>query len=334
MARRKAGNARPEEPGVHRYTFSLVTQGKHRFFSLTLPSDILASTCFVTTREDDPNLGFQRVLDRRRAEDIASYIDQGFGSIPNSIVLSAQQEAELRVTNRGRSLQFQGHPKAFLVLDGQHRVYGFKLARSHLRVPVVIYNELTRADETRLFIDINTKQRPVPNALLLDIKSLAEIEADDERLLREVFDSFAEDTSSALLGRMSAAKSATGRISRVAFNAAVKPALSVFPTKTGEEVYSVLNAYLGAWTSAAREQGLNESALVSPVVFKAVVAFFRDVARRVKDRHGQNYTSDNFYEVLLPAMSRVKSDQLKRPGRSPSQLHKHFQNALEQGFTL
>ena len=34
-------------------------------------------------------------------------------------------------------------PEAFLILDGQHRVYGFSLAKTSLRVPVVIYNNLT-----------------------------------------------------------------------------------------------------------------------------------------------------------------------------------------------
>jgi hypothetical protein len=53
--------------GILRYSVSLVTQGKHRFYTLTVPSDILAKTCFVSTRYDDPKEGFQRLLDRNRA---------------------------------------------------------------------------------------------------------------------------------------------------------------------------------------------------------------------------------------------------------------------------
>ena len=52
------------------YTFSLVTQGKYKFYSLTMPSDVLAETCFVSARYDDPKEGFQRVLDKTRAEQI------------------------------------------------------------------------------------------------------------------------------------------------------------------------------------------------------------------------------------------------------------------------
>jgi DGQHR domain-containing protein len=183
-----------------RYSVSLVRQGNHTFYTLTLPSDVLARTCVVSTRKEDPKKGFQRVLDHRRAQDIANYIDQHQGSIPNSIVLSAQPAANLKVLGRGKTLEFEDTPGAFLILDGQHRVFGFALSKSEtpLRVPVVIYNNLSRTDESRLFIDINTKQRPVPSQLLLDIKQLAEIESEAETTLREIFDRFNDDLNSTI----------------------------------------------------------------------------------------------------------------------------------------
>ena len=120
------------------------------------------------------------------------------------IILSAQKEAELKIVGKGKTVEFDDIPKAFLVLDGQHRIYGFSLAESTLRVPVVIYNELSRRDESRLFIDINSKQRGVPNELLLDIKQLADYEDNEEQLMREVFDLFNKDSESAFLNKFSA----------------------------------------------------------------------------------------------------------------------------------
>jgi DGQHR domain-containing protein len=123
-------------------------------------------------------MGFQCLLDKERAQQTAEYIDNGLGTIPNSIILSAQSEAMLKVVGRGKTLEFRDTQKSFLILDGQHRVYGFSLAKTSLRVPVVVYNGLSCKDESRLFIDINTKQRRVPNELLLDIKQLAEYETE------------------------------------------------------------------------------------------------------------------------------------------------------------
>ena len=123
MTEPRRGKADLNDDTRLRYSVSLVTQGKHRFYTLTMPSDVLASTCTVSTRDEDPAQGFQRTLDEKRAQEIASYIDSDFGTIPSSIVLSAQQSADLKVVGRRKTLEFTNTPGAFLVLDGQHRVW-------------------------------------------------------------------------------------------------------------------------------------------------------------------------------------------------------------------
>ena len=170
------------------YAAVLLTQGEHRFYQLAMPSNVLGECTFVTTRDADSNAGFQRLLDKKRAIEIASYIDSGHGTIPTSVILSAQSVCKLEYDSRNKTVSFELHAKSFLILDGQHRVYGFKIAEKKIRVPVIIYDGLNRRDESRLFIDINSKQRGVPSELLLDIKSQAEYENSEEQLFREIFD--------------------------------------------------------------------------------------------------------------------------------------------------
>ncbi len=318
---------------ILRYSVSFVTQGRHRFYTLTMPSNILAATCFVSSRYDDPHEGFQRLLDEDRAKQIAEYIDTGLGTIPNSIVLSAQPAAELEVVGRGKTLQFRQSPRAFLILDGQHRVYGFSLARTELRVPVVIYNGLSRKDESRLFIDINTKQRPVPNELLLDIKKLAEYETDTEQLLREIYDLFNNDYESPLLGMLSPAERTRGKLSRVTFNAAVKPLVAAFAGNEAPAIYRALSAYIRAFIVAADEKGA-KSIIINPTVFRAAMLLFTDVAQRVQDKHGKDYTTSNFSEVLQPAFGPIRPAQLTTPGNSFKSLHAALLRPLRGSFTL
>lgn len=330
----KAAQEKPlAEHEMLRYSVSLVTQGNHRFYTLTMPSDVLARTCFVTTREEDPIEGFQRVLDTERANQIADYIDNGFGTIPSSIVLSAQPEAQLKIIGSGKTLEFRNTKKAFLVLDGQHRVYGFSLAKTALRVPVVIYNKLTRQEESRLFIDINTKQRPVPNELLLDIKHLAEYETDTEQLLRELFDLFNSDPSSPLLGLMSAAAQMTRKVSRVTFNAGVKPLIPTFGAREPKEIYNALRSYLQSFMLGADALKAREK-ITNPTVFRATMMLFPEVAQRLQDRFGTEYSADHFYQVMSPMFSRLKSAQLTSPGNSSRDLYEELLKALKTGFTL
>lgn len=316
-----------------RFSTSLVTQGRHRFFTLTMPSDALAATCFVSHRDEDPAEGFQRHLDKSRAQSIADYIDSGHGTIPTSIILSAQPEASLKDVAGGKTIEFEKNRRAFLILDGQHRVYGFSLAKTKiLRVPVVIYNNLSRKDESRLFIDINTKQRPVPNELLLDIKKLAEYENDTEHLLGELFDSFQDDPASPLLGLMSPAAKARGKISRVTFYAALKPHIQIFSDAEPDEAFRALAAYLTAFLSGGKQLKVSEQ-IVKPQVFRAIMYLFGEVAQKVQDRHGKAYVVINFEEALRPMFGRLRS-ALWKDTASYLALYEEMSAALKTSFTL
>jgi DGQHR domain-containing protein len=234
---------------------------------------------------------------------------------------------------RGKTLQFQDHPKAFLILDGQHRVFGFSLAETSLRVPVVVYNNLTPKDESRLFIDINTKQRPVPNELLLDIKKLAEYETEVESLLGTIYDLFQTNTESPLLGLMSPHERTSNKISRVTFNAALKPLLKVFGDNDAHGVYDALSAYLTAFIAGAASIKAAD-VIVKPTVFRAAVLLFPEAAQRVQDRFGKSYTTDQFTEVLEPMFAKIAPSLLRKPSNSYRDLHRDLSSGLKRSFTL
>jgi DGQHR domain-containing protein len=315
-------------------TVSLIRQGEHRFYSLTMLSDVLAETCFIISRAEDPKVGFQRLLDKKRALEIASYIDSGLGTIPSAIVLSAQEAAELEYDSKTKSISFKKVPKAFLILDGQHRVYGFSLAKTAFRIPVVIYEGLSRRDETRLFIDINSKQKGVPPELLLDIKKLAEYEGGKDEFLRQIYDLFMEDNSSALYGKLSPSSKESGKISRTTFNSSVKPLIKIFGDKDPSDVYGIFNCYLIAFDEWVLRKSKVHNQLFVATVFKAIANFFPIVAVKVKDRFGAIYTADNFAYYLEGVGERIKPSKFANPGNAYSPLVEHLEEALAVDFTL
>ncbi|MBU3888218.1 MULTISPECIES: DGQHR domain-containing protein [Methylosinus] len=311
----------------------LVTQGKHRFYTLVLPSDLLAATCTVEARLDNPIDGFQRLLDKKRAREIADYIDSGFGSVPSAIILSAQPRAQLHFDRQSGELTFRKDPRSFLIIDGQHRVYGFNLAAKSVKVPVVVYNRLTRAQECQLFVDINTKQRPVPPELLLDIRRLSESETEAEALLHNVFDLFSNDEKSVLAGLLSPSERRKGKISRVTFNAALKSIDKAFVDASPQDVYQVLNAYLRACLNGLRYHGA-EANIVNPALFKALILLFANVAERVSDRYGGRYTTQNFEDILGPFFRKLKKNELPKPATGHLALYENYRKTLSSGFSL
>ncbi len=309
----------------------LVIQGAHRFYTLAMPSDLLGETCTVDTREENPADGFQRALDSNRAQEIADYIDAGFGTIPCSIVLSAQGSAKMDYDSRTQTLRIKKARGAFLILDGQHRVFGFRLAKTKIRVPVAIYNGLTKSEEARLFIDINTKQRPVPNELLLDIKRMADTETDLEALFHDVFDLFSEESKSPLRGLMSSSTRSAGKISRVTFNAALKPIWLFLGDADAEDVFEALSGYLRVWVDHLKK---NDVSITNSTLLRGIMLFFPAVAEKVADKFGKKFTTDNFLTVLRPMLARVNKATLRRPGGSPTTLAEIFKKAMHSGFTL
>ena len=317
-----------------RYSAALILQGDKQFYSVTMPTDVLAQCCFVTTRDENPIAGFQRVLDKKRAQDIADFIDAGQGTIPGSIILSAQPEAQLKTLGGGKTVEFTFSPKAFLVLDGQHRVYGFSMSEKAIRVPAVIYSGLTHTEEARLFIDINTKQRQVPNELLLDIKNLAQRENDREILLRETFDLFNSESSSALFGLLSPSKRQTNKISRVTFNLAFKSVLAVFSSPSSQSVYGITNAYVAAFSDVLDALGIKER-LTSPTVFRAIMDTFPEVARISAAQYGKEFTRNRFANVLSPVATGLSLARFdKATGSGVKELSDLLAISIKKDFSI
>ena len=264
-------------PGV-KYSALKLSQNDQLFYYATIPIEDIFPYCMVSTREKDPEGGFQRSLSRDRAEDIAEYLNSGTGSIPTNIVLSAQPIATLSFHNK--QISFERTEGAFLVLDGQHRLWGYQIcmekhSKNH-RVPVAIYTGLSRADEARLFIDINTNQRGVPATLLLDIKQVAQIETGLEPRLRSLFDFLNKNDASPLIGRLSPTKASKGKINRVTFNRALTDSMRSIGVGLDDEKFKqlVLN-YL-----KALEQSLSGFPLIfKATIFEAVFAVMDDVVR-------------------------------------------------------
>lgn len=324
--------SRHQQGDVIRLAASLIMQANQRFYSVTMPTDMLWQCSFVTTRDSDPKVGFQRVLDERRARDIANYIDRQGGTIPGSIILSAQPDADLRSVSGGKIIEFALTPRSFLILDGQHRVYGFSMAETALRVPVVIYSGLTPVEEARLFIDINTKQRQVPNELLLDIKQLAQREGEKDALLREIFDLFSDEADSALLGLTVPSARQKNKISRVTFNLAFKSVLSVFTAPKADEIYRVTNSYISAFAEVLAKLGIEEK-LVMPTMFRAMMDTFADVARLYAAQYDRNFAKTRFVNILNPIAEKLTANKILK-ATSVKELSEQFISTLRKDFSI
>jgi len=301
---------------VKSYTAFPLTQNNHRFFFTTIPVSELYQYCFVSRREEDPELGFQRTLNGSRSEDIAKYLSRGDGSIPTNIVLSAQDIASVKYSARSKTINFSRKERSFLVLDGQHRLLGYHICSDKYgldhRVPVAIYTGLSRSEEAKLFIDINTTQRGVSAALLLDIKQVADIESQLEEELREVFSKLSDDPKSPMAGRLIKGKSARGKISQVTFNRAFQSAYrsGFMADMATHSRYKLIVNYLSSFEAELEDEEL----LVRSAFFEAVIDIMDEVVRASLSIH-KDAKKQSIQKVIRP-IAKIDYESVVTGGKS------------------
>ncbi|EQD48974.1 DGQHR domain protein, partial [mine drainage metagenome] len=193
---------------------------------------------------------------------------------------------------------------------------------------VTIYENLSRAEETRLFIDINTKQVGVPAALLLDIKQLAQIETERDSILRDLFDGIRRNTKLNFSGLMSPSKSVTGKVSRVTFNRAVGQALdsSVLQGLDNKKRITLLSNYLEAF-----ERVLDDQKLLSRSAFLEAIFDVFEQAIRQSLLSYKNAKTDSIEKVIRPIAKYSYADSSLR---SVGQVKKAVRSALAGSIAI
>lgn len=288
----------------HRYPALKCSQNNKDFYIAILPNNVLKEICFVSRREEDPLKGFQRSLNESRAKDIAKYLDELDGVIPSALILSAQEN--VRFSFNKNEIAFVEQKNGFMVLDGQHRLFGLIKAEKKHEIPVVIFKGLNTSEEVNLFIDINTTQKGVPTTLLIDIKNLAGSETKKEEKQRIVFDRLNEN--SVLTGLLSPNKSRVGRITRVAFNSATSDIFEngLLKGKNAETIYKCLKNYFEAVDQIFTKSKSEKAKLTNTTFFKASLAIFSEVTEKTLKR--SNDLKVESLVIVLEPISKINFD--------------------------
>jgi len=286
-----------KEGSTAKYDCLVANQNDHQIFLVAIPAEDLFPFCFLSRRAEDSKEGFQRILGEERALDIAKYLDKDKGSIATNVVLSAQESTSFTYDIKTGSIKYKRLPNSFLVIDGQHRLYGHALTKGKYPIPVAIYANLNRQEEAKLFIDINNTQKGVPAALLLDIKQVADVENEKESKLREIFDKLNSDSKSPLIGFLSPAENKIGKISRVTFNRAFT---KLFDNATiiklsNDKRYELVRNYFIALEKSIPDSGL----LTRSVYFEAFAEIFEDTIALAYSKH-KNYKEVSLIDILSP----------------------------------
>ena len=174
--------------------------GGHNCYTFSISPEYLLKIAFVSHRAKGKASDvhtYQRMLSKGRLNRIREYIEDD-GIFPTNIVInlekgratwdrSVQEEnsTDLDVGILGW-LHIRPAYKSAWIIDGQHRLYaysGLEQAR-RAKVAVLAFEGLPESQQAQLFIDINAKQKRVPQSLLQELFADLRWEADkiEERI--------------------------------------------------------------------------------------------------------------------------------------------------------
>ncbi len=169
------------------FKFISVKQKEHTFRLVSLPVGLLTRISYAAVRRQDLEEGaVQRVLNNSRISGIKDFALK-IGDFPASIVLNW---VGTKITENKDNIEIPDTPRSAQILDGQHRVAGLREALESnpeledYQIPVAIYEGLDTAHSARIFISINTEQRPAPKSLVFDLYGIAASDLMDPAAIR------------------------------------------------------------------------------------------------------------------------------------------------------
>ncbi len=112
---------------------NILRQHNFQLYAFAMNSNTLREISYVVPRSKDNPDEIQRALDVSRVKEIGQYIREETSLLPNAIVVNLTPAVRIEPSGDGKSAilifpENATQEKAAYVLDGQHRIEGFKYA--------------------------------------------------------------------------------------------------------------------------------------------------------------------------------------------------------------
>jgi len=165
----------------------MTTIMKTRMFTFVMNPKDLLEISYVARRETRNERYYQRILRKKRIENIAKYVDKN-NPLPNNIIVAFNEDlrksVKFHTVKSGDKfsitdwpfkdisygiLEFPKDYRSCWIIDGQHRLYSFVNSKKTFHMPIVVFENLALEDQCKIFLDINKYQKPVPPDLVWDL---------------------------------------------------------------------------------------------------------------------------------------------------------------------
>lgn len=310
MARGKKSTSSDKKTGRLENTLKLTalkaSQGSNSLYLFKEKASVLWSFLSINRREEDKDVGYQRVLSNSRVAAVAGFIESG-KAIPVSIIVSLDENCSYDEKNG--TLSIPPGKDIGWVIDGQHRLAGAHEAAKQgtdIELCVAAFVGLDEQSQIDQFITINREAKGVPTSLVLDLlKKLPQQRPSDIAKERAVDISrlLKEDKESPFFHRIvSIGSPGANQISLVNFARKVSPLVNVekglLRVYTLNEQAAILNNYFKVIRDIYKDEWKKSNSIFFKTIgFGALLNVFEYVFMQTLSRYG-GFTQNDIHNVL------------------------------------
>ena len=161
--------------------------GKTIMYSFFISPKDLMEVSYVARRESKHERFYQRTITKARLKSIAKFIEQG-NILPNNLIISFGdylvkkkyvrflpiEKDYIKQCTAGIGIHYEilSFPRDYRscwIIDGQHRLFSFVNTDKNTLMPVIAFANLDLEKQSKIFLDINKNQKPVPADLVWDL---------------------------------------------------------------------------------------------------------------------------------------------------------------------
>lgn len=163
---------RMNEIKISDYILAELGETNAYIFSMKV-KDVLPIYYVAVRGRDNVEGAVQRVLNKRRINSIKEFV-LGGNTFFNLFILN-WVDKNYTIEIKQNDLVIPQVSAAAQVIDGQHRLEGLKQAYEvnpkigEQKIIILLAQHLTTSEAARIFLNINTEQKPVPNSLVYDL---------------------------------------------------------------------------------------------------------------------------------------------------------------------
>lgn len=165
-----------------------IKQGNNTMYLLGMHPGLLLKIAYVYRRNSEKSSSYQRLINKERLTNISRFFTSSNDLLlanPVIIVFDQDPDVQKRISyiKEDKSLRFPISFCSAWIIDGQHRIYGFKDHPKYknwdgdeepndLKIPVVAFMKLGEVSQNQTFVNINYYQKKIDPVLFNDLATV------------------------------------------------------------------------------------------------------------------------------------------------------------------